>query len=178
MRIVAWGLRWNGDVVALVPWMNKLIACCDFNDDAFGFWEGYYDPATDDIFTEEPMHKVVELELSYAYCEPRFQEQKPTILQEIPDSIGTHALLLAPDGENLVLTELVSWRLDNEGNISGMLADLEKIQTTPVLMGDESLYAAQDNPRFRYYIQHSMANQIKRQDPETLDNVFQLLKRY
>jgi hypothetical protein len=66
------------------------------------------------------------------------------------------------------LVEVVSWRLLHDGSIYGMLADHSKVVSTPVLPGDDCLYAAQTNGNFRYFFQHQIANKIKAQDPEAL----------
>ena len=69
---------------------------------------------------------------------------------------------------NIVLKEIVSWRLSNSGNIEAMLIDEEKQATTPVLPGDHCLYPANKCPDFRYFFQHNIANKIKNQDPEAM----------
>lgn len=176
MRILCWGLRWNGDVVGMVPWMNKLVACPDIQDPANGYWEGYYDPEIDHVFDEAPMHKVVELETAVAYFETHLSENQKPIVQEIPDNIGTHALLLGDDQKTLTLTEVISWQLDNEGMITGKLINPDKVESTPVLPGDKCLYPATENPQFRYYFQHHIANQIKNQDPEALSAIAELIE--
>jgi hypothetical protein len=39
---------------------------------------------------------------------------------------------------------------------------------TPVLPGDECLYAADKNKDFHYFFQHHIANKLKSNDPEAL----------
>ncbi len=53
--------------------------------------------------------------------------------------------------------------------------DPEKITHTPVLAGDPCLYRAEENPEFRYFFQHHIANQIKSEDPEALQAIALLL---
>lgn len=171
MRILCWGLRWNGDVVGMVPWLGKLVACTEIKDPLNGCWEGYYDPDIDNIFYDAPMHKVIELETALAYFETHLIEDKNAIIQEIPDNIGTHGMLMAEDNKTLFLTEVLSWRLYNNGRITGMLVTPEKVTDTPVLVGDDCLYPADENPQFRYYFQHHIANQIKNQDPEAMEAI-------
>ena len=177
MKILCWALRWNGDVVGMVPWLDKLVACPDINDPLNGCWEGYYDPDVDSVFYDAPLHKVVELETSLAYFETHLAENTAAILQEIPDSIGTHAMLLDRNEHTLTLTEVLSWRLYNNGKISGMLVDEDKVENTPILIGDKSLYPAEDNPLFKYFFQHHIANQIKNEDPEALAAITQLIDK-
>jgi hypothetical protein len=167
MRILAWGLRADGEVVGLIPWLNRLSPCPDLDDPATGLWEGYYNPATDHLFFEPPEHKVAELEYAAAYFSAG-PDNPNTIVQEIPDTIGTHAMLLGADNQTLVLTEVLSWRLLNDGEVDAMLIDEQGVNDTPVLPGDACLYAARSNPRFRYFFQHHIANQIKSEDPVAL----------
>ena len=32
LKVLAWGLRSNGEVVGLVPWLDELVACDEIND--------------------------------------------------------------------------------------------------------------------------------------------------
>ena len=179
MKILCWGLKWNGDVVAMVPWLNRVVPCNEIRDPLNGSWEGYYDKATDQIFYDAPMHKVVELETAFAYFDDDLDIEADNVrcVQRIPEIIGTHAMLVNQDTNSLILTEINSWQLMSDGNIVGMLTDPDKVTTTPVLMNDEALYQADDNPLFRYYFQHHIANQLKNQDPEALDANGLLLDR-
>lgn len=177
MKILCWGLRWNGDVVGMVPWLGGLMPCNEIQDPLNGSWEGYYDPDIDHVFYEAPMHKVMELETALAYFESHLVEEEDAIIQEIADNIGTHAMLIGDDGKTLFLTEVLSWRLYNDGSITGMLVNPDKIVNTPVLAGDDCLYPANDNPQFRYYFQYHIANQIKNQDPEAMEAISLLLNR-
>ena len=167
LKILAWGLRANGEVVGLVPWLGDIIACQDIADPLNGTFEGYYDPGIDEIFFEPPIHKVVELETAAEYYE--YQSDNPAdIVQEIPDTIGTHAVLAGPENNALTLHEVVSWRLLNDGAVYGMIIDADKVESTPVLPGDSCLFTAQENNQFRYFFQHHIANKIKSEDPEAL----------
>ena len=174
MRILFWGLRWNGDVVGLVPWMNQLIPCPEIQDPLNGCWEGYYDAEIDNVFYDAPMHKVMELETSLAYFETHLGENEvdpEKVLQELPDNIGSHAMLLTEDHHALTLTEVLSWRLYGDGTISAMLMAPEDIHYTPVLTADECLYRADDNSQFKYFFQYHVANKIKNEDPEALKSM-------
>lgn len=177
MKILCWGLRWNGDVVALVPWLNQLVSCPDIQDPINGCWEGYYDPDIDQVFYDAPMHKVVELETALAYFETHLDHKPGVTVQEIADNIGTHAMFIEADEKTLTLTEVVSWRLDSDGKVEAMLADQDGITSTPVLPGDPCLYPATDNPQFRYFFQHHIANQIKNEDPEAMAAIALLIDR-
>lgn len=167
LKILCWALRANGEVVGLVPWLDDIIACPEIEDPLNGAWEGYYDPGIDELFFEPPIHKVVELETAAEYYEYEC-EKGDEIIQEIPDTIGTHAVRSDANYNNLILQEVVSWRLHNDGQICGMLIDEKKVVSTPVLPGDDCLYPAQATPSFRYFFQHHIANKIKSEDPEAL----------
>ena len=167
LKILAWGLRLSGEVVALVPWLTKLTPCDEISDPLNGQWQGYYDQGIDELFFSAPLHKVIELESAAEYYD--YQCDSDTeIIQEIPDSIGTHSVLSEDGFQSICLKEIVSWRLLNSGAIEAMLIDEEKMVATPVLPGDDCLYPAEQNPDFRYFFQHNIANKLKSQDPEAL----------
>lgn len=175
MKILCWALRADGSIVGMVPWLNRLCACTDLDDPATGYFEGYYDQATDQLFFEPPPHKVAELESAAEYFCSGLDNPSP-VVQEIPDTIGTHAMLAGEDEHTLVLTEVLSWRLGNDGDIEAMLIDEQSVLATPVLPGDECLYPAHENPRFRYFFQHHIANQIKSEDPVALAAIAMLFE--
>lgn len=167
LKIVCWALRQQGDVVAMVPWLDKIVACTELRDPLNGHWEGYRDPYSEAIFYAPPSHKIIELETSaeyYGVC----QLPDNAILQEIPDAIGTHAVFTDNGFHSFTLMEIVSWRLLANGYLQGMLIDEKRITFTPVLPGDNCLFPAQDHPHFKYFFQHTIANKIKTQDPEAL----------
>ena len=175
LKVLCWALRADGEVVGLVPWLNGITACPDLQDPLHGHWEGYYDPGIDEVFFEAPIHKVVEVESAAEYYE--FDcESDNDILQEIPDTIGTHAVLSGDGFKTLTLKEVVSWRLHADGTISGMLADDDKVVNTPVLPGDECLFPSDQHSDFRYYFQHHIANRIKAHDPEAMAAISQLVE--
>jgi len=167
LKVLCWGLRANGEVVGLVPWLNDIIACPEICDPLNGHWEGYYDPGIDEVFFDAPIHKIVELETAAEYYEVQCEDPSD-VVQEVPDTIGTHAVLSDNGFHSITLTEVVSWRLHYDGTLSGMLADETKVVSTPVLPGDDCLYSAQSRDSFRYFFQHQIANKIKAEDPEAL----------
>lgn len=175
LQILCWGLRADGEVVGLVPWLNQMMACTEICDPLNGHWEGYFDPGIDEVFEEPPIHKVVELETAAEYYEHQC-ENPGDIIQEVPDTIGTHAILSNDGFQSLTLSEVISWRLYNDGTIAGMLADHDKVASTPILPGDSCLYSAHDNPRFKYFFQHHIANKIKSQDPEAIAVISMLVE--
>lgn len=174
MNILCWALRHNGEVVAMVPWLNKLSPCTQLQDPLNGHWEGYYDPKADEIFYEPPAHKAIELETAAEYFESENEDNQQAV-QEIADTIGTHAMLANDDFTSLTLTEVLSWRLYQNGDISAMLIAQDKITSTPVLPGDDCLFSADSSKQFRYFFQHHIANQIKAEDPAALAAVALLM---
>ncbi len=167
MKILCWGLRADGSVVGMVPWLTDICACPEICDPLNGHFEGYYDPGIDDVFWEAPAHKVVELESAAEYYEVE-SEDPDEVVQEIPDNLGTHAVFTQNGFRTLTLVEVLSWRLYNDGAIRGMLVDDTRVESTPVLPGDDCLYPAQEQDGFRYFFQHRIANKIKARDPEAL----------
>lgn len=100
-----------------------------------------------------------------------------SIRQEIPDLIGTHALILNQDNQSLLLTPVVSWALDLEGEIHGMLVDEKSVEKTPVIPGDDCLYYAASHPGFCCYFQRDIADQIRLRNPETIAAIEKLLNQ-
>ena len=139
VKILCWGLRADGDVVGIVPWLNNVVPCTEIQDPLNGEWRGYYDSSVDDLFTEPPLHKVIELETAAEYYACEDEQSVTEIIQELPDTIGTHAVLSQDGFKTLTLKEVVSWQLHADGSICGMLIDEDKVETTPVLPGDDSL---------------------------------------
>ncbi len=166
INIIAWGLRCNGEVVGLVPWLNRLLPCDSLNDDINGKCQGYYDRGLDEIFFAAPFHKISELETAVEYF--KYKPAGPfEIVQEIPDSLGTHAAMAAENASGIVFSAVVSWRLYNNGDINGMLIEQSKVDYTPVLPGDPCLYSAEQNADFRYFFQHEVANQLMQQEADS-----------
>ncbi len=175
VKVLCWALRADGEVVGLVPWLDDIMPCTEIQDPLNGHWEGYYDSGIDEVFFEAPIHKVLELETSAEYYDFECDTERD-VIQEIPDTIGTHAVLSTDGFKNILLKEVVSWRLLNDGNIESMLIDDDKVIDTPVLPGDESLYAAKSDAAFRYFFQHHIANKIKARDPEALAAISMLVE--
>ena len=173
VKILAWGLRVSGEVVGLVPWLDELVACDYINDPLNGQWEGYYDQGVDELFFAAPLHKVVELETAADYYEYQCDTGRE-VIQEVPDTIGTHAVLSTDGFHSITLKEVVSWRLLHDGTMEAMLINEQKMLATPVLPGDDCLYPADKNEDFRYFFQHHIANKIKAQDPEAIAAISQL----
>lgn len=176
LKIVCWGMRESGEVVGLVPWLNEVFACVDINDPLNGRWQGYRDPHSNEVFYEAPNHKVVELQSTAQYYPTDDNASSTEALQEIPDTIGTHAVLTSNGFQSFLLIEVLSWRLLANGKVQAMLIDEDNIESTPVLPGDNCLYAAQEHESFRYFFQHKIANKIKAQDPEALAAVSLLIE--
>ena len=175
LKILCWALKADGEVVGLVPWLDDIIACTEIQDPLNGAFEGYYDPGIDELFFEPPIHKVVELETAAEYYDYQCDNDRD-IVQEIPDTIGTHAVLSDTGFKSLTLQEVISWRLHNDGTVRGMLINEEKVESTPVLPGDQCLYGAQDDTHFKYFFQHHIANKIKAEDPEALAAISMLVE--
>lgn len=183
MKIACWALREDHSIVAMIPWLDDIIICSEINDPLNGHWEGYRNPKNNLIFYEAPEHKVIELESSANFYEqgaplPHTEiDFNQGIVQEIPDVIGTHAVLTQNGFRSFTLIEVLSWQLKSDGKIHGMLVDEMSVQSTPVLPGDQCLFSAQKHPEFRYFFQHRIANKIKDQDPDALAAISMLIER-
>ena len=167
MKILCWALTKEGEVDAMIPWLNKVVPARELNDPLNGHWEGYYDKVHDQAFFEPPAHKVAELEMAADYYKHDLDDEN-LVLQEIPDIIGTHAVLTEDKFRTIMLIHVTSWRLHNDGRIHAMLADETKIKNTPVLSGDQCLFAAQDHEHFHYFFHHVIANKLKHGDTDAL----------
>lgn len=185
MKIACWALREDGSVVAMVPWLDDIVPCPEINDPLNGRWEGYRNPQTNEIFYEAPEHKVTELESAaeYYFANEAAQDEdlrlpiNEEVIQEVPDVIGTHAVLTQNGFRSFTLIEVLSWRLLRNGSIQGMLVDELSVVSTPVLPGDTCLFTAQQHPEFRYFFQHRIANKIKEQDPDALAAISMLIEQ-
>ena len=167
MKILCWALTRDGNVDAMVPWLNRLVPARELNDPLNGHWEGYYDSFHELAYFEPPEHKVLELENAASFYQLD-SEDPDIILQEINDNIGTHAILSEDSFKTVVLVHVTSWRLYNDGRIMAMVANEEQVDTTPILTGDDCLYAAQEHKDFRYFFHHIIANKIKKGDPDAI----------
>ena len=77
----------------------------------------------------------------------------------------------------LILTPVISWALDLEGEMHGMLVDDNAVEKTPVIPGDDCLYYASSNPNFFCYFQRDIADQIRLRNPETIAAIEKLLSK-
>jgi len=173
MKILCWGIRSSGEVDALVPWLDDVYSAGELRSRTLGGWEGFYNPATHEVFQQPPAHKQAELEYAVQFFAPTLRNDGPP-LQEFPDVLGTHALFAEDD--QFILQEVTSWQLSQCGCLQAMVAVEEYVTDTPVLPGDPCLCPVQDNPGFRLFFQHRAANQIKAQDPEAMAAVALLIE--
>ncbi|WP_232802331.1 hypothetical protein [Alloalcanivorax mobilis] len=166
LKILAWARTGNGATQAVVPWLKELATAESMCDPLNGRWAGYRLPDSDYLFREAPEHKVQELDAAVRFFGAPGGGNH--VVQEIPDTIGTHAVFSEDHFETLALMEVVSWRLLGDGRVQAMVADEEAVTQTPVLPGDDCLAFAQQQPDFRYFFQHGIANRLKEHDPEAL----------
>jgi len=168
MPLLAWGLRDDGEVVGLVPWMEALTPCHDLDDPEHGHFVGYRDPETQEIFYTAPQHKVYELEHAAAYFD--YEESgETTLLQQLPETLGTHALCLDEDAAAWQLKLVFGWRLYSNGTIEALLVDESRVESTPVVAGDDCLYPGHSRHQAIYFFQRAIANRIRQEDPTTLE---------
>ncbi len=172
LKILAWARLANGDTVAMVPWLKKPVTAMALADPLNGRWEGYRLPDSDYLFVDAPEYKVQELDAAIRF----FGKPRPgqDTVQEIPDTIGTHAVFSADEFHTISLMEVVSWRLDADGKLTAMVAEETDPVETPILPGAKCLVSAQEKEDFRYFFQHGIANRLKERDPEALAAVAML----
>lgn len=168
MPLLAWGLRDDGEVVGLVAWMEALTPCHDLDDPEHGHFVGYRDPETEEIFDTAPEHKVYELEHAAAYFD--YEESgETTLLQQLPETLGTHALCLDENAATWQLKLVFGWRLYSNGKIEALLVDERRVESTPVVAGDDCLYSGHSRHQVVYFFQRAIANRIRQEDPATLE---------
>lgn len=168
MPIMAWGLREDGEVVGLVPWMEALTPCHHLDDPEHGCFVGYRDPETEELLESPPPHKALELEHAAAYFDYE-ETREVTLIQQLPDTLGTHALCIDAHEGPWQLKQVFGWRLYSDGDVEALLADEALIDSTPILPGDPCLYPGRSRHRLVYFFQRRIANRIREQDPATLE---------
>lgn len=162
LKVLAWAMRDDDSITAMVPWLKSVVAAEQLADPLNGRWMGYRLPGSDYLFTDVPDHKVQELNAAVDFF------GHGTDGQQIPDTIGTHAVFSSDGFHTIRLVEVVSWKLTTRGEVHALVADETEITRTPVLPGDPCLSDAQTHGDFCYFFQHGIANRIKDQDPEAL----------
>lgn len=167
LDIIGWALHESGDVAAIVPWLKDVVTATSLADPLNGHCEGYWDPWGQRLLPAAPAHKVTELQAALAFFGTAANDHD-VVVQSIPDSPGTHAVMSSDGFHTVNLLEVVGWQLRGDGRVLGLLADGARVIDTPVLATDRCVYAAQEHAAFRYFFQHAVANQIKRHEPEAL----------
>lgn len=174
MNILCWALMDDGHIDAMVPWLKTIVPAHSITDPLGGHFEGFFDHRHNRVFYEAPDYKAAELESAYEYF---IDTPMPSsnVLQEIPDTIGTHAILTHDRFKTVELVGVTSWRLLNSGEMQGMIAEQDLVKYSPVLVGDASLRCAQNHNDFHYFFQYDIANQLKRGDPDAIAAFSQLI---
>jgi len=170
MPVLAWGLREDGHVIGLIPWMEKLTPCHLLNSREQGCFVGYRDPETEEIFTDPPEHKWHELTASAEYFDYE-SSQEITLIQQIPDHQGTHALCMEGHHQPWQMKLVYGWNLYSDGSIDALVADEGKAAMTPILLKDACLYSTRSRHPKVYFFQRHIANQIVEEDPDTLESL-------
>jgi hypothetical protein len=175
--ILCWVLREDGNITALLPWLDDIIDCESIEQQYQVSWEGFYNPHNEEIFYAAPDQVAAILQTAARFIAPSNYNSvsaEATIVQEIIDPIGTHALMINDACDAFVLTTVISWTLDSNGALQAMLADHDAIEKFPVLPGDNCLYSAHSDKNFKCFFQRDIAEQIREQNPETLQAIEKL----
>ncbi len=166
LKVLCWAIWSDGHIDGMVPWINQLAACRSLDDPLNGHWEGFMDPSTGKILFEAPQHKADYLSASSKYYP--IDTASIQAIQEIPDTIGSHAVFTLDHFDNYHIQEIHSWRLYGDGSLMAMAVEADQVLNTPVLPGDECLYSVFHRKDFHYFFQNNIANKIKAKDPEAL----------
>jgi|GEM_PF-256855 len=165
VNILFWALLSDGSVVGMIPWFDKLIRCADLNHPESGFFLGYFDPGLEELVASAPEHKRLELQsaANYFHFEP---SDESVIIQELPDTCGTHAIFSSDNLKTFSMTEVFSWCLLSNGQVQAMVVNLHDVKRWPVLLGDEALMACEDSEDFCCFFQYRIAIKLKENDKD------------
>jgi len=166
--IICWALLEDHSVVGMAPWINKILDCETIAKEFDLAWDGFYDEASNET-TKFPPGFAVAMLTTAARFNQNQPDAKEGIIQEIPDQMGTHAMLIDSVSKSMTLTHVVSWCLDQQGELHGMLADNTKVTKLPIVAGDPCLYPADQEKKFRCYFQRDIAEKIRKRDRSALD---------
>lgn len=167
LKVLCWALWSDGHVDGMVPWLNRIVACRSLDDPLHGHWEGFMDAQTGQILFSIPNFKEEYLRNSAQFY-PIIEHSQPEIIQEIPDTIGSHAIFSNDGFATFCMEEIHSWRLYSDGTLLAMAVEESSPHNTPVLPGDDCLYSVYHRKDFQYYFQHAIANKLKSNDPDAL----------
>jgi len=173
VNILFWALLDDGSFAGMIPWFDELIPCPDLNCPNRGFFQGYFDPGLDQILPQVPEHKCVELITAADYFDFETAD-KIFVVQELPDTCGSHAVFTSDNFDSFTMVEVFSWRLFSDGSIKALMINQDKVQRWPVLIADDCLQACSDDPDFVNFFQYRVAINIKQHDPQTLAVLDQL----
>lgn len=187
LKILCWALRADGEIVAMIPWLEHVSACTELNSEQTGYFAGYYDPVTKDIFDTPPLHKCLELEMGaefFAGRDTALRAQptgdlsapfKPVVLQEICDTLGTHAAIWHNEDQSIELNEVFSWQLLSNGKLQPMTVNEDRFTNSPVMPGDSCLDVIDGSEPYCYFFQHNVALKLKQEDPATIEALSNLV---
>ena len=173
VKILFWALLDDGSFAGMIPWFDELIICADLNCPKKGFFQGYYDPGLDQTMPQVPEHKCIELITASDYFDFEVDETV-FVVQELPDTCGSHAVFTADNFDSFSMSEVFSWRLYSDGCIQAQMINLERVARWPVLVGDDCLVACNEVPDFVNFFQYRVAINIKEQDADTMAVLDQL----
>ena len=118
-------------------------------------------PGYDEIFTEPPMHKVIELETAAEYF--NFSVRNPDeIGRSCPIRWALTRCFQIAKIKRLFCRKLLAGACTGDGVILGMLIDPEKVQNTPVLPAMTVFPGAKDNFGIFFSASYCQQNQIRR----------------
>ena len=162
-NILFWALLSDGSVVGMIPWLDQLICCADLNHPGMGAFLGYFDPAVDELLNVVPEHKRMELQAAadHFHFEPCTED---VIIQELPDTCGTHVIFSADQLQNLSMSEVFSWQLLSSGKVQATIINLQDVERWPVLLGDAALETCQSHDDFYGFLQYRLAVKLKQTD--------------
>ncbi len=126
VKILFWALLDDGSCAGMIPWFDELMICSDLNSPNKVFFQGYYDPSLDQTAPQVPEHKCIELITAADYFDFEVDDTL-FIVQELPDTCGSHAVFTADNFDSFSMSEVFSWRLYSDGCVQAQMIDTDRV---------------------------------------------------
>jgi len=173
-NILFWALLSNGSVVGMIPWLDRLIFCNELIYPGIGAFLGYFDPGVNELLTVVPEHKYTELKSAADHFHSVTGNEE-VIVQELPDTSGTHVIFSVDQLQSFTMREVFSWQLLSSGKTQATVINLQDVESWPVLMGDAALSVCQDDEEFYGFLQYQVAVALKQNDSSLKQHLRRLI---
>ena len=169
-RIVCWALRESGQVVAIVPWLSRLVASDEIDDPEMGRPLGFYNLNSRRLLYEPPAHKVAELDAVNTFDDYLLDDRVAAGF--IPDNTGVGVLLNIGGDRHTALCRVIGWKLDSGGQIHALV----ELEGNRVLVPIGASVAGA-GLRVSCFIDRNLVVGLRAKDPDALLAVDLLLEK-